>query len=156
MGTDRIQVTVTAATGIQHGLTAYERAFAAALDQARTCLNRAQAEFQMAVVKSQQQLREAERVVEMARATLGRCTENCQPLVEALRRCQAAEVMAKMRLESNRAARAQYERAASDLSGSLRTIEASTKANLSAARQNLLAYAEDLSRYLRTPTGGDH
>lgn len=149
-----VHARVGAVNEIGHGLASYGKATAAALSSARTDLNRAQAEFQLAVADSQRQLRAAERRTEMAAAALARCREGCGGLAQALARAQAEQQAAQRRHERKCQAQARFERAAADLSSTLRTIEASAGELLPAGRAFVQEYAQMLTEYLKTSVSG--
>lgn len=149
-GDSSIQVTLRDVVAIWSGLQRYDKTFRSAAASAKQTLTRVQAEFQMKVVLNEKQLREHERAREGAELALQRCREDCSRLQESLRRCRAAELAARHTLDRSRAALRQYEAAASDLLRTIGTASESTETNVRAATGNLLAYAEDLERYLRT------
>jgi chromosome segregation ATPase len=150
MADDLIHARVSAVKEIEHGLTSYGKSLNAALASARTDVNRAQAEFQLAVVDSQRRLLAAERRTEMAAADLARCREGCEALEQALARARVEQQEAKRRADGNRQAQARFERASTDLYSTLRTIETSANELVPAGRKFVKEYAEMLTEYLKT------
>ena len=151
---DRIQTTMTAAKALYHGISRYGEAFAGVLNEARSDLSRTDAHFQMVLVESERHLLECQRATESAQLALDRCEEDCDVLVEALKRSRAAEMAAQQRVQRNRAACERFRQCVADFRGATRAIESDTSSNVNAAKQELFSYAEDVNRYLSSRTGG--
>lgn len=154
MAEDLIHARVSAVKEIGHGLASYGKSVGAALSSARTDVNRAQAEFQLAVADGQRRLLAAERRTEMAAAELARCRDGCGALEKDLATARVAEQEAQRRVVRNRQAQARFERASTDLYSTLRTIEQSANEMVPAGRKFVQEYAEMLTAYLKTGVAG--
>ena len=152
MSDDVVKARVKAVEVVNSSLGSYGRAVAAALASARGDLNRAQAEFQLALVESQRVLRTAQNRVAMAAAALARCRENCGELERELAQARVVEQEAVRRLERNRQAEARFSRAVSELYSSIRTVEAAANDSVPAGRRFVREYAETLTKYLQVST----
>lgn len=154
MADETIHARVAAVRDLGHGVAAYGRGVETALQAARSDLNATSARFDTAVVRSEQRWRAAQRATAQARAALAACVEGCGGLAAAVARCQAAELAAQRTHERNQRARQRFDRAASELLSSMRSIEASTTARVTPARRDIQAYAETLTVYLQTGVTG--
>lgn len=151
MTVDHIHVKASAVATIETGLVAYEREFAAGVEQVRRSMRAIFAECQMIVVNTERALLDAQRALDIAKYELAQCREqDSRHLVEKVRRCEAAALAAKHRAERHRKAQISCNRAIADLTPSLRELEASSVANVKAARETLLKYMADLSKVIQS------
>ncbi len=148
---EAVNARVGAVKEISHALATYERSLATALSSARSETQKAAATFQLAVAESHRRLRASERSTQEAVAELARCREGCEGLAHELARARAAEQAARQHLELTRRAEAKFQRAATDLLSTMRTIEASAAEHAPAGRRSVLEYAEILTDYLKRP-----
>lgn len=145
---DELRARTSAVTAVAHGVTQLARGTEAAATTARNDLNRIGAEFQAALVRSQQQLTQSERMLDQAEAALRACRENCGPLQDAVARCARARDVAQRLHEQNRRAERDFQTASRDLRATLGTAEQAIAENARATRATVLAYAQELNAYL--------
>ena len=145
---DELRARTSAVVAVAHGVTQLARSTEQAVADARSDLNRIGAQFQAALVRSQQQLSLAERALEQADAALRRCRENCGPLQDALGRCARARDAAHRAHDQNRRADRQFQTASHELLSTLGRSQQVISENARATSASVLAYAQELSAYL--------
>jgi chromosome segregation ATPase len=150
VGDEAVRARVGAVRELGNGLGTYAKSLTTAVASARADLNRAGAEFQLAVADSQRALLAAERRAEMARMELARCQEGCGDLERQYAAARAAVQMAQKRHETSKKAQARFDRAAADLASVLRTTETSANELIPGGRKFIVDYGEILSSYLKT------
>ena len=143
-----VQARIKAVKDLAHGLATYERALDTAVASARSDLNRASAEFQVAVADSYRRLNAATHRVEGLRLELARCRAGCEGIASALARAELERQDCERRLAGNRQAEARFERAASELQSSLGAVRSAADGTIPAGREAIRDYAEILTDYL--------
>jgi hypothetical protein len=143
-----VQARVQAVKDLAHGLATYERALGAAVASARSDINRAGAEFQVAVADSYRRLNAATHRVEGLRMDLARCERGCEGIASALGRAEVERQECERRVARNRQAEAQFHRTASELLSSLSAVRSAADATIPAGREAIRDYAEILTDYL--------
>jgi multidrug resistance efflux pump len=144
-----VDARVAAVRTLAAGMTTYQRGFESALSNARSDLNRSQAEFQQAVVRSRTAFDRASREAQARKAELDRCTENCGGLARAYADAVVVRDECERRWKRYRQAAAKVERAAADLLSTMRTIESSSGQAIPRGRRHIQEYAQILDEYLR-------
>ena len=145
---DELRARTGAVKDLAHGVAAFGRGTDQAVSTARSELNRIGAEFQAALVRSQQKLTQAERALEQAIAALRQCRENCEPLQNAVAKCTRARDAAKRVHDQNRKAEQAFQQASRNLLSTLATSQQTIGENTKAIHGSVLAYAQELSSYL--------
>ena len=143
-----VQARVQAVKDLHNGLVTYERALGAALASARSDLNSADVEFQLAVIESQRRLHAAEHRVEGLRHELARCQEGCQGLANALARAEMERQQCERGVLRNQQAQARFQRAAAELRSSMGTVAAAAGNAIPSGREAILEYSQILTDYL--------
>lgn len=145
---DELRARTSAVKDLAHGVTSFARAVEHAASTARSEVNHIGAEFEAALVRSQQRLIQAEHALDQAAAALRQCRENCGALQDAVVQCTRARDAAKRVHDQNRKADHEFQSTARNL---LSTVGASQQAigeSASAVNASVLAYAQELTSYL--------
>jgi chromosome segregation ATPase len=147
---DETNARVAAVTGLANALGSYGRAVSAMLNSTRQSLGRADAEFTLALTRSQAELTAAQHRLADAQRAVAACRQDCGALEAEVAQSRRAVTAAQMKLDTNTRAAQRFQRAAAELRAAARDADAAILQRITPARQSLGEHANRLTGYLRT------